>query len=211
MRLHRRPLLLAAGALSSAVFIGLIPTAPAAADLTVAAAAVAADESQSVTTSTLAAAPDASRPAFNVTIYTVVQWPTGDHTVSAVGDYGPRSCWGCSGFHEGDDFNPGGGTPVAVVANGTVIQAGWLGALGQAVTVRHTINGVTTDTLYGHMQAGSLRVHQGQRVDRGTTLGLVGSTGASTGNHLHFEVHVGGAKVNPMPWLHSHVNDWMWP
>lgn len=173
--------------------------------------APAAEQTQSVTVAAEAAAPTAARDGYSVTVVSVVSWPSSDHTVTDQGDFGPRGCRGCSSFHEGDDFNPGGGAPISVVADGTVIDAHCEGGgLGCQVWVQHTINGEPTVTVYGHMQFGSLRVATGQEIDRGTVLGACGDTGASTGNHLHFEVHVGGVKVNPLPWLQAHVNDTAW-
>lgn len=147
------------------------------------------------------------RDTYVIKLYSLVQWPTSDHDITpGLGNFGIRHCRGCSLFHKGDDFNPGGGTPVEVVSDGVVISSGWAGALGESVAVLHSINGVTTVTRYGHMQSGSLRVTPGQKIKRGTVLGLVGDTGASTGNHLHFQVEIGGEPIDPMPWLLANVN-----
>jgi murein DD-endopeptidase MepM/ murein hydrolase activator NlpD len=112
--------------------------------------------------------------------------------------YGPR--WGR--WHPGVDFTARTGTPIHVVADGTVIGAGYLSGesgYGQIVLVRHK-GGVIT--AYAHMSR--VLTHAGARVHRGDVLGRVGSTGHVTGPHLHFEVRVGGAKVNPVPWLRRH-------
>jgi murein DD-endopeptidase MepM/ murein hydrolase activator NlpD len=112
--------------------------------------------------------------------------------------YGPR--WG--GWHPGVDFAAHYGAPIHVVADGTVIGAGYLsgeGGYGQIVLVRHKGGFVTA---YAHMS--KVLVHAGQRVHRGDTLGKVGATGHVTGPHLHFEVRIGGKKVNPVPWLRRH-------
>lgn len=170
-------------------------------------------EAQSIAVSDAAEAPVAARDNFTVTVVTVVQWPTADHDVTqGLGNFGIRHCRGCSVNHQGVDFNPGGGTSVAVVADGVVLYAGWdpHGALGETVWVQHTINGIPTVTKYGHMMSGSLQVYSGQTVERGTTLGLVGDTGQSTGNHLHFQVEIGGVPIDPMPWLAANENAEEW-
>ena len=200
---------LAAGAFLASLFIASIPNAPAT-------AVILEDEvyatSAAVQTYTAPpiAAPAAGRDPYTVTIVTVVQWPSADRDVTSDGDFGPRSCRGCSYMHKGDDFNPGGGTPVEAVADGTVIFAGWGGALGEAVFVAHTINGVPTVTKYAHMAAGSINVSYGQEIKRSQTLGLVGNTGLSTGNHLHFQVEIGGTPIDPMPWLLGNANADQW-
>jgi murein DD-endopeptidase MepM/ murein hydrolase activator NlpD len=112
--------------------------------------------------------------------------------------YGPR--WGA--WHPGIDFAAHYGAPIHVVADGTVIGAGYLsgeGGYGQIVLVRHK-GGVVT--AYAHMS--KVLVHAGEHVRAGDTLGKVGATGHVTGPHLHFEVRVGGQKVNPVPWLRRH-------
>jgi murein DD-endopeptidase MepM/ murein hydrolase activator NlpD len=112
--------------------------------------------------------------------------------------YGPR--WG--GWHPGVDFGAHYGTPIHVVGAGTVIGAGYLAdesGYGQIVLVRHA-GGVIT--AYAHMSR--VFAHAGQRVAAGDVLGLVGATGHVTGPHLHFEVRIGGEKVDPVPWLRRH-------
>ncbi|MDP9181789.1 MAG: M23 family metallopeptidase, partial [Actinomycetota bacterium] len=88
------------------------------------------------------------------------------------------------------------------VGAGTVVGAGYLadeGGYGQIVLVRHR-GGVIT--AYAHMS--KVLVHAGERVRAGEVIGKVGSTGHVTGPHLHFEVRIGGQKVNPVPWLRRH-------
>lgn len=96
-------------------------------------------------------------------------------------------------LHTGVDFGVGIGTPIHCAGDGVVVHAGWWGAYGNAVIVDHG-GGITT--LYGHMS--KVMCRKGQRVPRGTVLGLVGSTGWSTGPHCHFEVRRNGVPVNPM-------------
>jgi murein DD-endopeptidase MepM/ murein hydrolase activator NlpD len=107
-------------------------------------------------------------------------------------DYGPR--WGTE--HEGIDIGAASGSPVRAAADGVVKRANWYGGYGNAVIIDHG-NGV--QTLYGHNS--SLDVQPGQRVSAGQVIAKVGSTGDSTGPHLHFEVEVDGKKVDPRPWL----------
>lgn len=207
---RKRYLVLAAATI--ALLLASLPTLPAYADIVEQQKSVEVlqDDSQTMTIALNTQAVPVSRDDYSVTVFTIVQWPTADHTVTSQGDFGPRSCRGCSSFHQGDDFNPGGGTPVEVIADGIVLTSGWAGALGESVAVQHLINGQAVVTRYGHMQAGSLRVTPGQHIKRGTILGLVGDTGASTGNHLHFQLEFGGVPVNPMPWLIANVNVDRW-
>lgn len=107
-------------------------------------------------------------------------------------EFGPR--WGRR--HEGIDIAAGVGTPVKAAADGVVRQASWNGGYGNAVVIDHG-NGVTT--LYAHNS--ELTVKPGDRVTSGQTVAKVGSTGDSTGPHLHFEVKVDGTKIDPRPWL----------
>jgi murein DD-endopeptidase MepM/ murein hydrolase activator NlpD len=99
-------------------------------------------------------------------------------------------------MHEGIDIGASSGTPIWAAAAGTVIWSGWRGGYGNCVVVDHG-NGLAT--LYGHSSA--LLVPVGQRVSQGETIALVGSTGNSTGPHLHFEVRVNGSAVDPLLYL----------
>lgn len=116
-------------------------------------------------------------------------------TASAFGYRGNPFGWGFE-FHNGLDFPAPYGTPVHATGAGTVLSAGWNGPFGQAVVVDH---GYGYKTLYGHMSR--ILVKPGDRVERGDTLGLVGSTGRSTGPHVHYTVFQGGAAVNPDSFL----------
>jgi murein DD-endopeptidase MepM/ murein hydrolase activator NlpD len=99
-------------------------------------------------------------------------------------------------FHSGLDITAAPGRPVASTASGVVVKTLQYGGLGRAVYVAH---GFGRTTVYGHLSR--ILVTPGQRVERGETLGLVGSTGRSTGYHLHYEVQVDGGAVNPLPFL----------
>lgn len=99
-------------------------------------------------------------------------------------------------LHTGTDFGPGYGAPIYAAKSGTVIFAGWQTAYGNMVIIEH---GGGFSTLYGH--ASSLSVSSGQSVRRGQHIANVGSTGFSTGPHLHFEIRINGEPVNPMRYL----------
>jgi murein DD-endopeptidase MepM/ murein hydrolase activator NlpD len=116
-------------------------------------------------------------------------WPCDGVVVSG---FGMR--WGR--MHEGIDIGCAYGTPNRAAAAGTVIYAGWLGGYGNLVVVDHG-NGLST--AYAH--ASSILVSVGQSVSQGETVSLVGSTGNSTGPHLHFEVRINGVAVDPLPYL----------
>lgn len=106
-----------------------------------------------------------------------------------------------SGHHTGIDFHAKTGTPVKAVHTGTVVKAGWGGAYGNEIIIKHA-PGVYTQ--YGHLSAINVKV--GQKVSTGRMIGLSGSTGNTTGPHLHFEVRVGiayGTDVDPLKYLES--------
>jgi murein DD-endopeptidase MepM/ murein hydrolase activator NlpD len=111
-----------------------------------------------------------------------------------VGDvFGPRG----TSFHAGIDLIAGRGTPVGAAAPGRVVFAGFAaGGWGNLVVLAHA-SGVRT--MYAHLL--KLTVRRGQAVGTGTSLGTVGATGRASGPHLHFEVRVRGAAVDPGPAL----------
>ena len=112
--------------------------------------------------------------------------------------YGYRTSPGGIGstFHEGVDIAGDYGTPISATAAGTVTQAGWVGGYGYLVEVRHA-DGIVTR--YGHNSA--VLVYEGQHVDQGSMIALMGSTGNSTGPHCHYEVRIHGEAVDPMYFL----------
>lgn len=109
--------------------------------------------------------------------------------------FGPRA-WRAGVQHDGTDFAANEGEDNYAAFDGTVVQAGWNGGYGMSVTIRHS-GGV--ETLYGHFS--DIDVKVGQKVKSGQVLGQAGSTGDVTGPHLHFEVHVDGTPVDPVPFL----------
>lgn len=146
------------------------------------------------------------RDTFGVTEYTLVQWPVPASTTMSSA-FGFRSCAGCSTDHKGIDLNPGDGYPIQAVADGTVVLAEESNAgLGVQVVIEHVVNGQVFTSIYGHMQFGSIGVAVGQQVTRGTQVGLVGNTGASTGAHLHFGITSGGVEIDPLAWLQTYAN-----
>jgi murein DD-endopeptidase MepM/ murein hydrolase activator NlpD len=150
-----------------------------------------------------------ARDAYQVSTYTTVQWPVAPTTPVASGfGYRIAPCAGCSSFHQGTDFDPGHGTPIAAIADGVVTEVGNpSGALGVYAIIRHSIDGVTFSSLYGHMQLGSLRLAVGQTVKRGQLVGLVGDTGASTGAHLHFGIEdADGTLIDSLAWIRHYAN-----
>jgi murein DD-endopeptidase MepM/ murein hydrolase activator NlpD len=96
--------------------------------------------------------------------------------------------------HAGIDLAAPSGSPIISASNGVVSAAGWLGSYGLYVSLEHR-GGL--QTRYAHMSR--LNVVPGQQIHRGDVIGYVGSTGRSTGPHLHYEVRVGGMAVNPIP------------
>ncbi|MFG6443903.1 M23 family metallopeptidase [Microbacterium sp. P07] len=128
-----------------------------------------------------------------------VRWPLSGFTKGrGLGD---------SGYHQGVDLLAPGGTPLFAAAAGVVrVSQESFGGYGVAVTIDHVIDGQRVSTLYGHMTYGSRQVVSGQTVEAGQIIGLVGSTGSSTANHLHFEVHINNAVVDPWAWLEQNAS-----
>lgn len=112
--------------------------------------------------------------------------------------FGPRinPVTGQPGMHNGVDFGDPSGTPIAATKSGVVTYSGWISGYGNTVIIDHG-GGVTS--LYGHAE--SLNVSVGQQVSRGETIALVGSTGQSTGPHLHFEIRFNNVPQNPMDYV----------
>ncbi len=135
----------------------------------------------------------------------VMAWPVpGFYRVTS--PYGPRIC----PFH-GKEIHPGidvgrnvdpempiNGAALVAAGDGTVIYAGYRGSYGNTVMIDH---GDGLVTLYAHQQGGGIKVSNGDRVTKGQRIGTVGSTGNSTGPHLHFETRVNGRAINPMNYV----------
>ncbi len=123
-------------------------------------------------------------------------WPVSGKLESGMG--GRRNPFGGRGFeyHEGQDIDAVYGTPVMVAASGTVTIAGRERGYGNVIYVDH---GAGLSTRYGHLSQIDVKI--GQTVTRGQTIGLVGSTGRSTGPHLHYEVRINNQPVDPRQYL----------
>lgn len=113
-------------------------------------------------------------------------------------DYGMRThpVLGGRRSHNGVDLAAPTGTPVYATADGVVSRANWFSSYGLYVQIEH---GAALETRYAHMS--KLAVADGQRVKKGDLIGYVGSTGRSTGPHLHYEVRIDGQAVNPVPYM----------
>ncbi len=144
--------------------------------------------------------------AYSNSLYTnnpdaAIQWPflVG---VAMSSTYGMRN----GRMHEGIDLVPGAGAPIQSIADGTVrIATESGGNYGVTVYIDHEIDGQIITSHYSHMQYGSLRVKTGDKVQVGDIVGKVGNTGRSYGAHLHFELILNGAKIDPLPWLQKNA------
>ncbi len=105
---------------------------------------------------------------------------------------------GGAAMHSGVDIPGPYATPIYATADGVVGRTGWVGGYGNLVEIEH---GRGIETRYGHLS--SIMVAPGKKVKRGDLIALMGSTGRSTGNHLHYEVRIDGRAVNPVPFLQS--------
>ena len=114
--------------------------------------------------------------------------------------FGSRSSPGGIGStnHKGIDIAAPNGTTIVAAADGTVTYSGWMGGYGNLIILKHA-NGV--ETYYGHCS--KLYVSVGTKVSAGTKIAAVGSTGNSTGNHLHFEIRGNGSQVNPQKYVYK--------
>jgi murein DD-endopeptidase MepM/ murein hydrolase activator NlpD len=159
---------------------------------------------------TEAAAAKARAAQAAVAAATAAATTTASNTVSGQGWALPVSGWisswfgprpnkpvaGVGAFHHGTDIAAGCGRNVYAASAGTVVYAGWLGSYGNWVLIDH---GDGTQTGYAHNS--SLLVSPGQQVSAGATIALVGTTGASSGCHVHFETRVNGARVDPQAFM----------
>lgn len=133
--------------------------------------------------------------------------PVGSYTEAS--PFGPRvdPITGQAGFHYGNDWAAPAGTPIFALADGVVTYADMVGGTSGQITIESTIDGQPVATIYIHMWADGIFVTTGDHVIAGQHIGDVGSSGHSTGPHLHFEVHPGGSTspaVDPLPWLAAH-------
>ena len=122
------------------------------------------------------------------------QWPVHPHPISS--EFGYREFRGCYSFHYGLDLAVPIGTKVRATKDGTVTVADWRPGFGLVVEINHEAG---YSTLYGHNS--SLLVKVGDRVNAGDVIALSGSSGNSTGPHVHYEIHLYGTPVNPLRYI----------
>lgn len=127
-----------------------------------------------------------------------VRWPILNYTLG-------RGLWD-SGYHQGVDLLAPAMTPLYATAAGVVsVSQESYGGYGVAISIDHVIGGQQVNSLYAHMTYGSRQVQVGQYVEAGQLIGFVGSTGSSTANHVHFEIHINGGVVDPYAWLQANA------
>lgn len=124
--------------------------------------------------------------------------PVGNARISSNYGYRIHPITGKKKLHSGIDFAVPQGTSVHAAEGGVVIVAEWWSGYGNCVIIDH---GDNTWTLYGHLRNGGFKVSKGDTVKRGDVIAESGSTGQSTGPHLHFEVRTNGDPVDPAPYL----------
>lgn len=127
--------------------------------------------------------------------------PAASYTLSSAFGYRRDPFNGSGAMHNGLDFKATHGTAILAAADGVVTKAGWMGGYGKTIEITHG-NGLMTR--YAHMS--SLGAKLGQKVERGIQIGRMGSTGRSTGTHLHFEVRNNGRAINPHKFLKANNN-----
>lgn len=138
-----------------------------------------------------------------------VVFPLPEDTWVKTSDFGPRTdpITGEERIHSGLDLAAPDGTEIMAAADGTVTRASYTDSGGGIIVIEHHIDGQTVATAYIHMWQTGIHVIVGQQVTAGQHIGDVGSSGHSTGPHLHFEVRPGGTDataIDPAPWLNNH-------
>lgn len=125
----------------------------------------------------------------------LVRKPVGNGIMRSGFGFRRHPILGATKMHTGVDWSAPTGTPIYASGNGTVDKVGWEAGYGKYIRIRHA-NGY--ETAYGHMTAFARGIHPGVRVGQGQVIGFVGSTGLSTGAHVHYEIMVNGRFVDPM-------------
>lgn len=131
----------------------------------------------------------------NSAVRTLIRTPISGARLSSSFGRRKHPISGFNAMHKGVDFAAPYGTPIIAAGSGVVKEAGWKGSFGRYIRIRHN---ATYDTAYAHLQRLAPNIHYGSRVKQGEVIGYVGSTGKSTGPHLHYEVMVNKRQVNPM-------------
>ena len=138
-----------------------------------------------------------SNTSTSVASYGSMQWPAvASKTITSPYGYRFHPIQKVNRFHSGIDIGAPYGTGIVAAESGKVIKAAWYGGYGKCIVIDH---GGGIYTLYGHCS--QINVSVGQSVSRGETIGLIGSTGNSTGPHLHFEVLINGSTTNPLSYV----------
>lgn len=133
-----------------------------------------------------------------------IQWPVREVKISS--PYGDRMLWGRYNFHTGLDFDPAYGTPIYSVADGIVSLVENPGpTCGVAVFIEHNVDGDKFTSVYCHMVVDSPTVKAGDTVSKGDQIGNIGSTGLTTGPHVHLEIRVNDIPVDPYAFLVQHA------
>lgn len=135
-------------------------------------------------------------PAARASVYIPTGRPVDNLALTS--NYGARNdpFNGRTRMHKGIDIPGPVGTPIYATADGIVSRSQWVNGYGNLVEIAH---GNDTETRYGHLS--KLVVQPNQRVRRGQLIGLMGSTGRSTGSHLHYEIRISGNAINPLPFV----------
>lgn len=160
---------------------------------------------QVLASSQLTTMPLLERDEFTIDERPPIMYPVGDYAVAS--GFGPRAaaCDACSTVHKGVDWTLGYGTDIQAMADGVVAEVGTpegiAGTLGYWMRIDHVIDGQPVSTVYAHMIGGSNPHRVGDEVRVGDVVGQIGASGVVTAPHLHFEVLLGGAQVNPLGWL----------
>jgi murein DD-endopeptidase MepM/ murein hydrolase activator NlpD len=126
---------------------------------------------------------------------TLIRTPISGARLSSSFGHRKHPVSGFNAMHKGVDFAAPRGTPIIAAGSGVIREAGWKGSFGRYIRIRHN---ATYDTAYAHMSRIAPNIRPGSRVKQGEIIGYVGSTGRSTGAHLHYEVMVNNRQVNPM-------------
>lgn len=146
-------------------------------------------------------------PVVPETTRIVMPVPEGTYWISSRYGWRIDPVTGERAFHGGTDFAAGEGTAILAAADGVVVLTGYVGGWGNLIVIEHTVDGGRVATAYAHMWDNGTHVVEGQRVMAGDHIGDVGSSGKSTGPHLHFEVRPGGwgqPTTDSLQWLIDH-------
>lgn len=146
-------------------------------------------------------------PVVPETTRIVMPVPEGSYWISSRHGWRTDPVTGERAFHGGTDFAAADGTAILAAADGLVVLTGYIGGWGNLIVIEHTVQGGRVATAYAHMWDSGTHVVQGQSVMAGDHIGDVGSSGKSTGPHLHFEVRPGGwgqPPIDALDWLYEH-------